>query len=157
MRISDQDIAIHSKSYEPDYLVLMEESLTKNPQVMSGLKEKGGLLINSSKQPESFSSLGDYRIITIDGNAIARKQGLTLATGMPIINTVILGSMVAMIPMVEFDSLSEAIREGKIPSAEKNVEAAREAYHKTKLQRTGTADSEAKETREISVTRVSHI
>jgi 2-oxoacid:acceptor oxidoreductase gamma subunit (pyruvate/2-ketoisovalerate family) len=153
VRISDQDIAIHSKSYEPDYLVLMEENLAKNPQVLSGLKEKGGLLINSQKQPESFSSLGDYRIITIDGNAIARKQGLMLATGMPIINTVILGSMVAMIPMVEFDSLSEAIREGKIPSAEKNVGAAREAYHKTKLQRTSTAVSEAKETTEISVTQ----
>jgi 2-oxoacid:acceptor oxidoreductase gamma subunit (pyruvate/2-ketoisovalerate family) len=151
VRISDKDITIHSKSYEPDYIVLMEETLAKNPQVMAGLKEGGGLLINSSKQPEYFSSMGNYRIVTIDGNAIARKQGLTLATGMPIINTVILGSMVAMIPMVQFDSLSEAIRAGKIPSAEKNVEAAREAYHKTKLQQTGTVISEAKQVAEISV------
>jgi 2-oxoacid:acceptor oxidoreductase gamma subunit (pyruvate/2-ketoisovalerate family) len=153
VRISDKDIAIHSKLYEPDYIVLMEENLSKNPQVMSGLKQGGGVLINSSKQPEYFSSLGDYRIVTIDGNAIARKHGLTLATGMPVINTVILGSIVAMIPMVEFDSLSEAIREGKIPLAEKNVEAAREAYDKTKLQRTGTVISEVKEVAEISVTQ----
>jgi 2-oxoacid:acceptor oxidoreductase gamma subunit (pyruvate/2-ketoisovalerate family) len=153
VRISDKDIALHSKSYEPDYIILMEENLAKNPQVMSGLKERGSILINSSKQPEYFSSLGDYRIVTIDGNAIARKQGLTLATGAPVINTVILGSMVAMIPMVEFDCLSEAIRVGKIPSAEKNVEAAREAYHKTKLQRTDTVVSELKEAPEISVTQ----
>jgi Pyruvate/2-oxoacid:ferredoxin oxidoreductase gamma subunit len=52
--ISDKDMALHSKSYEPDYIVLMEESLAKNPQVMSGLKEKGGILINSPKQPEYF-------------------------------------------------------------------------------------------------------
>ncbi|MGZ6230251.1 MAG: 2-oxoacid:acceptor oxidoreductase family protein [Syntrophales bacterium] len=153
VRISDKDIAIHSKLYEPDYIVLMEETFAKNPQMMSGLKEKGGVLINSSKQPEYFSSLGDYRIVTIDGNAIARKRGLTLATGMPVINTVILGSMVAMIPMVELDSLSEAIREGKIPSAEKNVEAAQEAYQKTNTQRTDTVISEVKETSEISVIR----
>ena len=153
VRISDKDIAIHSKSYEPDYIVLMEETLARNPQVMAGLKKGGSLLINSSKQPEYFSSLGDYKIVTIDGNAVARKHGLTLATGMPVINTVILGSILAIIPAVEFDSLSEAIRAGKIPSAEKNVEAAREAYHRTKLQRAGTLLSEAKEAPEISVTQ----
>jgi 2-oxoacid:acceptor oxidoreductase gamma subunit (pyruvate/2-ketoisovalerate family) len=153
VRISDEDIFIHSRLYEPDYVVLMEESLAKNPQMMSGLKEKGGVLINSSKQPEYFSSLGDYRIVTIDGNTIARKQGLTLASGMPVINTIILGGLVAMIPGVGFEFLAEAIREGKIPSAEKNVEGAREAYHKTKLQLTGTVISEAKENPEISVTQ----
>jgi len=153
VRISDKDITIHSKSYEPDYIVLMEETLAKNPQVMAGLKEGGGILINSSKRPDYFSSLGDYKIVTIDGKAIARKQGFTLATGMPVINTVILGSIVAMIPMVEFDSLSAAIRGGKIPSAEKNVEAAREAYHKTKLQRTDTILSEVKAVPEISATQ----
>ncbi len=153
VRISDQDIVVHSKLYEPDYIVLMEETLAKNPQVMAGLKEGGGILINSSKQPEYFSSLGDYKIVTIDGNAIARKHELTLATGMPIINTVILGSMIAMIPMLEFDSLSEAIRAGRIPSAEKNVEAAREAYHRTKSQRGDTVISEVEEAPEISVSR----
>ncbi|HMK52312.1 MAG TPA: 2-oxoacid:acceptor oxidoreductase family protein, partial [Thermodesulfobacteriota bacterium] len=153
VRISEKDIAIHSKLYEPDYIVLMEESLTKNPQVISGLKQGGGVLINSSKQPEYFSSLGDYTIVTINANAIARRQGLTLATGMPVINTVILGSMVAMIPGIELDSLSEAIREGKIPSAEKNVEAAREGYDKTKLQRSANVISEVREASEISVTQ----
>jgi 2-oxoacid:acceptor oxidoreductase gamma subunit (pyruvate/2-ketoisovalerate family) len=154
VRISDEDIVIHSKLYEPDYIVLMDENLAKNPQTISGLKEKGGLLINSSKLPESFSSLKNYRIVTIDGNAISRKQGLMLASGMPVINTVILGAMVAMIPAVGFDYLSEAIREGKIPLAEKNVEAAREAYHRAKLQLTGTVVSEVKEAPEISVTQL---
>jgi 2-oxoacid:acceptor oxidoreductase gamma subunit (pyruvate/2-ketoisovalerate family) len=153
VRISDKDIVIHSKLYEPDYIVLMDENLAKNPQTMSGLKQQGGVLINSSKLPESFSPLKNYRIVTIDGNAIARKQGLMLVSGMPVINTVILGAMVAMIPMVGFDYLSEAIREGKIPLAEKNVEAAREAYQKAKLQLEGTVVSEVKEAPEISVTQ----
>ena len=153
VRISDKDIAIHSKLYEPDYIVLMDENLAKNPQVILGLKERGSVLINSSKQPEYFSSLGNYRIVTIDGSAIAKRQGLTLASGMPIINTVILGAIVAMIPMIGFDYLSEAIREAKIPSAEKNVEAAQEAYHRVKLQLAGTVISEIKEAPEISVTQ----
>jgi 2-oxoacid:acceptor oxidoreductase gamma subunit (pyruvate/2-ketoisovalerate family) len=153
VRISDKDIVIHSKLYEPDYIVLMDENLAKNPQTISGLKQKGGVLINSSKQPEYFSSLGDYRIVTIDGNGIARKQGLTLASGMPAINTVILGAMVAMIPMVGFGYLPEAIRDGKIPLAEKNVEAAQEAYLRAKSQLTGTIVSEVKEAPEVSVTQ----
>ena len=154
VRISDKDISIHSKLYEPDYIVLMEENLAKNPQTISGLKEEGGVLINSSKGPEYYSSLGNYRIVTIDGNGIARKQGLTLASGMPIINTVILGAMVAMMPMVGFDYLSEAIRDGKIPLTEKNVEAAREAYHRAKLQLNGTVVSEITGAPEISVSQV---
>jgi 2-oxoacid:acceptor oxidoreductase gamma subunit (pyruvate/2-ketoisovalerate family) len=153
VRISDKDIVIHSKLYEPDYIVLMDEKLAKNPETISGLKEEGRLLINSSKLPKYFSWLGNYRIVTIDGNAVARKQELKLASGMPIINTAILGAIVAMIPMIGFDYLSEAIREGKIPLAEKNVEAAREAYHRAKLQLTGTVVLEVKEASEISVTQ----
>ncbi len=151
VRISDRDIVIHSKLYEPDYIVLMDETLAKNPQTISGLKEEGGLLINSSKLSKDFSSLGNYRIITIDANGIARKQGLTLASGMPVINTVILGAIVAMIPGIGFDYLSRAIRDGKIPLAEKNVEAAREAYHRAKLQLSGTVVSEVSEGPGISV------
>jgi pyruvate ferredoxin oxidoreductase gamma subunit len=70
VRISDKDIVIHSKLYEPDYIVLMEGSLAKNPETISGLKEEGGMLINSSKLPEDFLPLGNYRIATIDGNAM---------------------------------------------------------------------------------------
>ena len=153
VRISDKDIVIHSKLYEPDYIVLTEETLTKNLQTILGLKEKGGMLINSSKPPEDFSNLGNYRIATIDGNTIARKQGLVLASGMPIINTVILGAIVAMVPMVKFDSLAEAIRDGKIPSAGKNIEAAKEAYYEVKLQLVGGAVLQAKEVPKISITR----
>jgi len=153
VRISDKDIVVHSKLYEPDYVILMEENLAKNPQIMSGLKEKGGVLINSSKQPESFSSLGNYRIVTIDVNAIARKQGLMLASGMPVINTAMLGGVVAILSGIGFDDLSGAIREAKIPLPEKNVEAAREAYDRAKSQLTGTVVSEVKGTPEISVTR----
>jgi NADPH-dependent glutamate synthase beta subunit-like oxidoreductase len=72
---------------------------------------------------------------------------------MPIINTVILGAIVAMVPMVKFDYLAEAIRDGKIPLAEKNIEAAEEAYHRVKSQLAGGVVPEAKEAPEISITR----
>jgi pyruvate ferredoxin oxidoreductase gamma subunit len=48
VRISDKEIVIHSKLYEPDYIVLMDEKLAKNPETISGLKEGGGVLVNSS-------------------------------------------------------------------------------------------------------------
>ena len=156
VRISDKNIVLHSKLYDPDYVVIMDENVVKNPETMSGVKDKGLMLINSSKLPQQFSALGNYKVVTIDGNGIARKHGLMMATGMPIINTVILGAIVAIIPTVKFECLSEAIREGRIPSADKNIEAAKEAYDRVREQLTSTggvvsADTEAPD---VSLSRV---
>jgi pyruvate ferredoxin oxidoreductase gamma subunit len=128
VRISDSQILAHSKMYGADYLVVADESFVKKSKPALGLKNGGVLIINSSEAPEAFSSLGDFKIVTIDASSIARSQGVLLPNGLPVINTTILGAVVGMISIVNFDHLAEAIREGKIPVPEKNIEAAREAY-----------------------------
>jgi Pyruvate/2-oxoacid:ferredoxin oxidoreductase delta subunit len=114
--------------YEADYLVIMDESFTKQREVISAVKEGGVILMNSPKPDEAFSSRGDFKIVTIDASSIARSHGVLLPNGMPVINTTILGAVVGVISIVNFDHLAEAIREGKIPVPEKNIEAARKAY-----------------------------
>ncbi|MCX5816205.1 MAG: 2-oxoacid:acceptor oxidoreductase family protein [Proteobacteria bacterium] len=133
VRLSEKHIFLHCKMYDPDFIVLMDENFVKDPEVLAGLKNDGLILINSTKPPEYFSVPGGFNISTINAAHIAQKHQLVLPNKLPIINTVMLGSIVAMIPLLNFESLATVIRKGNIPKPEKNIEAAREAYEKLKL------------------------
>jgi pyruvate ferredoxin oxidoreductase gamma subunit len=56
-RISDEKITIHSNIYEPDYVVVVDETLIASVDVLAGLKEGGAVVINSSKDPEEIRPL----------------------------------------------------------------------------------------------------
>jgi pyruvate ferredoxin oxidoreductase gamma subunit len=73
-RISDDKITIHSNIYEPDYVVVIDDTLLSSVDVASGLKENGALIVNSSKTPEEFRNLvKNYKgkICTIDATKIS--------------------------------------------------------------------------------------
>ncbi len=48
-RISTKPITIHSNIYEPDYVVVVDDSLLETVDVTAGLKKTGAIVINSSK------------------------------------------------------------------------------------------------------------
>ena len=48
-RISTKPITIHSNIYEPDYVVVVDDSLLEAVDVTAGLKDTGAIVINSSK------------------------------------------------------------------------------------------------------------
>ena len=50
-RISDQRSTVHSNIYEPDYVVVVDETLISAVDVTAGLKKEGAIVINSSKSP----------------------------------------------------------------------------------------------------------
>ena len=51
-RISDEPITIHSNIYEPDYVVVVDDTLLESVDVTAGLKETGAIIINSTKDAE---------------------------------------------------------------------------------------------------------
>lgn len=53
-RISDEPITIHSNIYEPDYVVVVDDTLLQAVDVTAGLKEDGAIIINTTKQYEDF-------------------------------------------------------------------------------------------------------
>lgn len=53
-RISETPITIHSNIYEPDYVVVVDDTLLDAVDVTAGLKETGVIVINSSKAPEEI-------------------------------------------------------------------------------------------------------
>lgn len=56
-RISDEKITIHSNIYEPDYVVVVDETLIGSVDVTKGLKKDGAIIVNTSKSPEEVKKL----------------------------------------------------------------------------------------------------
>ena len=73
-RISDEPITIHSNIYEPDYVVVIDDSLLESVDVTAGLKETGAIVINTTKDKAYLESvLKGYKggIYTIDARKIS--------------------------------------------------------------------------------------
>lgn len=53
-RISSERSTVHSNIYEPDYVVVVDETLISAVDVTAGLKKEGAIVINSGKSPEEI-------------------------------------------------------------------------------------------------------
>lgn len=75
-RISDNPITIHSNIYEPDYVVVVDDTLLESVDVTAGLKKDGAIIINTTKDTEYLKRvLHDYNgsIYKIDAKDISIK------------------------------------------------------------------------------------
>lgn len=75
-RISDQPCSIHSNIYQPDYVVVVDESLLSTVDVTAGLNPEGGIVINSARDPEELRPmLRGYtgKVYTIDARRISEQ------------------------------------------------------------------------------------
>ena len=73
-RISNTPIRIHSNIYEPDYVVVVDDSLLEAVDVTAGLKPDGAIVINTTKSGNELKPLlngytGD--VYTIDARKIS--------------------------------------------------------------------------------------
>lgn len=75
-RISETPITIHSNIYEPDYVVVVDDTLLESVNVTAGLKSTGAIVINTTKSAETLKKeLKDYSgsIYTIDARKISEE------------------------------------------------------------------------------------
>ncbi len=75
-RISNNPITIHSNIYEPDYVVVVDDTLLESVDVTAGLKETGSIVINTTKSPDYLRSvLKDFQggIYTIDARKVSME------------------------------------------------------------------------------------
>ncbi|NMB34291.1 MAG: pyruvate synthase [Clostridium sp.] len=91
-RISDDRLTIHSNIYEPDYVVVVDDTLMASVDVTAGLKEDGAIIINTTKSPDEIKPLlrgYNGKVCTIDAKTISIE---TLGRYFP--NTPMLGAVV---------------------------------------------------------------
>lgn len=75
-RISNSPITIHSNIYEPDYVVVVDDTLLESVPVTAGLKEDGAIIINTTKDADYLKKvLNGYRgnIYTIDARKVSME------------------------------------------------------------------------------------
>ena len=75
-RISDAPITIHSNIYEPDYVVVVDDTLLSSVPVTAGLKKEGAIVINTTKTPEQLRELlKEYEgaVYTIDARKVSEE------------------------------------------------------------------------------------
>ena len=104
-RISDERSPVHSNIYNPDYVVVVDETLLSALDVTAGLSEKGAIIINSGKAPEQLvSKLKGYKgkVCTIDAGKIAEE---TIGRNIP--NTSMLAAVVKVSGVIPEDVFLE--------------------------------------------------
>jgi pyruvate ferredoxin oxidoreductase gamma subunit len=78
-RIDDKKVRIHYNIYEPDVVVVIDDSLldSENVDVTEGLKPEGILLVNTKASPEEVRRKTGFtgKILTIDADGIAEEAG----------------------------------------------------------------------------------
>ena len=75
-RISDNPITVHSNIYEPDYVVVVDDTLLETVDVTSGLKTTGAIVINTTKSADYLKSvLKGYegKVYTIDARKVSTE------------------------------------------------------------------------------------
>jgi pyruvate ferredoxin oxidoreductase gamma subunit len=73
-RISDHPIRVHSNIYDPEYVVVVDESLLETVDVTAGLKEEGAIVVNTAKSKEEIiPHLKGYagKLYTIDARKVS--------------------------------------------------------------------------------------
>jgi len=107
-RISTSPIRLHSNIYEPDYVVVVDDTLLETVPVTDGLKESGAIVINTTKGKDYLTKvLHDYSgsVYTID----ARKVSLE-ALGKYFPNTPMLAAIVKVAGIMEEKDFLEDIK-----------------------------------------------
>ena len=107
-RISVNPITVHSNIYEPDYVVVVDDTLLETVDVTSGLKKSGAIIINTTKSEEYLKTVlkgynGD--IYTIDAKKVSIE-----ALGRYFPNTPMLAAVVKVSKIMTDEALLDDMR-----------------------------------------------
>lgn len=122
-RISDELITIRSQVYKPDYLIILDPSLSGLPEVKEGLKPGSVIVANGEIGKSGF----EQNIYSYDATSLALK-----VLGKDIVNTAMLGVFAKATGLVSLESVQRAIDDVfKGKSGELNKDLVKKAYDET--------------------------
>lgn len=108
-RISDERVTVHSNIYEPNYVVVVDETLIGSVDVTAGLQENGAIIVNTQKSPEQIrEKLNGYqgKICTVDARTISID-----ALGKYFPNTPMLAAVVKVSGIMDEDAFVKDMEE----------------------------------------------
>ena len=108
-RISDSQIRVHSNIYEPDYVVVVDDTLLESVDVTAGLKKEGAILVNTIKSKEEIiPHLKGYEgsVYIIDARKVCMQT-----LGMYFPNTPMLAAIVKVSGVIEQEAFMTLMKE----------------------------------------------
>lgn len=124
VRISNKPIRVRSQIYEPDFIIVQDETLFTGNDVLGGLKEGGLVIVNSSRCRDRLPIPAKFNVLTIPATTLALD-----IVGKPIINTIMVGAFAGSTGTIRLETLEESIRR-RYPGelGEKEVAAMHQAF-----------------------------
>ena len=132
-RINTKPIRLHCAIYEPDVVVVLDNTLLKSVPVTSGLnREDKVLIINSSEDPSVLREtlrVTKGKVWTVPATEIALR-----ILGAPITNTALLGVVAKATNIVTLEGIEKTLK-GRFRRdlAQKNFAVIQEAYKEAKV------------------------
>ena len=131
-RISTEPIRLHCAIYNPDVVVVLDNTLLKSVPVTSGMdREEDILIINSSEEPKILKEnlkVKKGKVWTVPATEIALR-----ILGAPITNTALLGCVAKATNIVTLQGIQKTLKGRFRPDlAEKNYSVILESYEEAK-------------------------
>ncbi len=104
VRISDRPFRRRDQVAQPDFLVVQDEALLHVPGITDGLREGGGILVNSNKPPETLGTGLSGPVVTLPATALAKEH-----LGRPVPNTALLSAFLSLTGLLPVESLITAL------------------------------------------------
>ncbi|MFB3890220.1 MAG: 2-oxoacid:acceptor oxidoreductase family protein [Candidatus Bathyarchaeia archaeon] len=132
-RISTEPIRIHCTVYDPDVVVVLDNTLLKAVPVTAGINETGVIIINSPDEPKTVREnlkIQKGKVWTVPATELALK-----ILGSPITNTALLGAVAKATSVVTLEGIAKTVN-GRFKSdlAEKNNFVIKEAYKEARTE-----------------------
>lgn len=128
VRVSDEQIRLREKIYEPDFVLVLDPTLLDIVDVAQGLKKGGTVVVNSDQPAAGLKKKYKWaRAATVDADTIAQQE-----LGVPITNTTMLGALLKATGIVPVETLEPVILDrfgGKL--GPKNFKALKRAFDET--------------------------
>jgi pyruvate ferredoxin oxidoreductase gamma subunit len=132
-RISSKEIHLRSEIYNPDFVIVLDESIMDIVDVLKGVKKDGEILINTRNKPEEFDFSKKYNVSTVNATDIAIKNKI-LVGGIPVVNTPILGAVPRILDKVSLKSIQKTVKsKWKGELSDQNVKATQDAYDQVEV------------------------
>ncbi|TAN52181.1 MAG: pyruvate oxidoreductase subunit gamma [Rhodospirillales bacterium] len=104
VRIAEKPILRRCQVEAPGFLIIQDESLLQIPSVLEGLKEKGGVLVNSLKSSEELTKAYGRPMVALQGSQMAQE-----IVGRPLANVALLSAFLTLTGLLPLDALKKAL------------------------------------------------
>jgi 2-oxoacid:acceptor oxidoreductase gamma subunit (pyruvate/2-ketoisovalerate family) len=133
-RISTKPIRLHCAVYDPDVVVVLDNTLLKTVPVTAGLNHDDNcLIINSNEEPAVLKEnlrVTKGQVWTVPATEIALR-----ILGAPITNTALLGVVAKATEIVTLEGIHKTLKgRFRLDLAEKNFAVIQEAYKEAKME-----------------------